>query len=308
MQLFGGAQLLVLQLAQVLEPGVLQLKLLELRLLRLELLLRLVEALIQFGAGFGRQRRHAGGLVLQQLVRFARLFGLVERAAAEAGVERGVGELFQQFAAFVVVGLEEGTELALGEQHGAGELLEVQAQYGFELGFEFDFLAGQQLILIDVAQALATGLQLAAGFFPGAVGFPARAVATAVDADEIHFGIAFAGAATQQRARVAGADFAIGVRRFGGHLRIAQTGHGAKQRQAQGIEQGAFTGAGGPGDGEQTSAGQGFGGEVDLKRPGQGGEVFQADREDLHGCSLSICTSCSSSAKSFSVCSSTSLP
>ncbi|MNG36560.1 hypothetical protein D3C84_1236290 [compost metagenome] len=52
-QLFSGAQLFFLQLAQVFEPGVLQLKLLELRLLRLQLLLRLIEALIQFGAGFG---------------------------------------------------------------------------------------------------------------------------------------------------------------------------------------------------------------------------------------------------------------
>ncbi|MOA28038.1 hypothetical protein D3C78_1489550 [compost metagenome] len=52
LQLFAGGQMLVLQSTQVLEPGVLQFKLLELCLLGLELLLRLVEALIQFGASF----------------------------------------------------------------------------------------------------------------------------------------------------------------------------------------------------------------------------------------------------------------
>ncbi|MNH89105.1 hypothetical protein D3C81_623020 [compost metagenome] len=286
----------------------LQFQLLELRLLEFQLLLRRIEALIQFRPGFGRQRRDTAGLILQQLVGFASFFGLVEGATAETGVERGVGEFFQQFAAVVVIGLEERAELALRQQHGTGELFEVQSQRGFELSLVFTFLAGQQLILIDIAQALATGLQLAAGLFPGAIGFPARAIMATVDADEIDFGIAFAGAATQQGARVAGADFAIGVRHLGVAPGVVQSRYGAEQRQAQGVEQGAFTGARGAGDGEQSGAGQRFGGEVDFKRPGQRGEVFKADRENFHGCSLSSCTSCSSSAKSLRVCSSTSLP
>ncbi|MNP25713.1 hypothetical protein D3C76_1185340 [compost metagenome] len=164
------------------------------------------------------------------------------------------------------------------------------------------------MILIEVAQALATGLQLATGLFPGAIGFPACAITTAIDTDEIHFGITFAGAAAQQGAGVAGADFAIGVRHLGVTPGVVQARDCAEQGQAQGVEQGALARAGGAGDGEQSGAGQRFGGEVDFKRPGQGGEVFQADGEDLHGCSSSICTSCSSSAKSLRVCSSTSLP
>jgi hypothetical protein len=239
---------------------------------------------------------------------FAGLLGLVEGPATQAGVQRRVGEFFQQFAAVVVISLEEGAELALRQQHGAGELFKVQAQRGFELGLVFAFLTGQQLILIDIAQALATDLQLATGLFPGTIGFPASTITATVDTDEIHFGVAFAGAATQQGARVTGADFAVGVRHLGVATGVVQARHGTEQGQAQRVEQGAFAGAGGAGDGEQSRAGQGFGGEVDFKRPGQGGEVLQADGEDLHGCSSSICTSCSSSAKSFNVCSSTSLP
>ncbi|MNM74800.1 hypothetical protein D3C81_865650 [compost metagenome] len=241
-------------------------------------------------------------------MRLAGLLGLVEGPTTEASVERGVGEFFQQFAAVVVVGLEERAELALRQHHRAGELFEIQPQRGFELSLVFAFLAGEQLILIDVTQALAAGLQLAGGLVPGAIGFPAGAVTAAVDSDEIHFRIAFTRAATEQGTRVAGSDFAIGVRHLGIAAGVVQARYGAKQRQAQGIEQGAFAGAGGAGDGEQSGTGQGFGGEVDFKWPGQGGEVFQADREDFHGCSLSICTSCNSSAKSLRVCSSTSLP
>ena len=48
-----------------------------------------------------------------------------------------------------------------------------------------------------VAQALAAGLQLAAGFFPGAIGLPASPVAAPVDAAKIHFGITVTGATAQ---------------------------------------------------------------------------------------------------------------
>ncbi|MNU95406.1 hypothetical protein D3C71_854200 [compost metagenome] len=308
LKLLGRCELSVLQLTQILEPGVLLLKLFELCLLQFLLLLRFVEARIQFCTDLRRQRRHTAGLILQQFVSLASLLGLVEGATTETGVERRVGEFLQQFAAVVVVGLEECAELALRQHHRAGELFEIQPQRGFELSLVFAFLAGEQLILIDVTQALAAGLQLASGLVPGAIGLPAGAVAAAVDADEIHFRIAFTRAATQQGARVAGSDFAVGVRHLGVAAGVVQARYGAKQRQAQGIEQGAFTSAGGAGDGEQSGTGQGFGGEVDFKWPGQGGEVFQADREDFHGCSLSICTSCNSSAKSLRVCSSTSLP
>ena len=272
------------------------------------MLLRLGEALIQFGAGLGLQRGDADCLVLQQLVRVLGFLGLVECALAQAGVEGGVGEFLQQFAAFVVIGFEKGAELALGQHHGTGELFEVQAQACFELDLVIPFLAGQQLVAVQVTQALAAGLQFAGGLFAGAVGFPAGAVAAPVDADKVDFGIALTGATAQQGARVAGGNLAVSIRHLGIAAGVVQSWHGAKQGQAQGVEQGAFAGAGGAGDGEQASAGQGLGGKVQLEGAGQGGEVFQADGEDFHGCSPSCWTSCSSTAKSLRVCSSASLP
>ncbi len=44
--------------------------------------------------------------------------------------------------------------------HGAGELLEVQAQGQFQLGLVFGFLAGQQLVAVQVNQALAAVLPI----------------------------------------------------------------------------------------------------------------------------------------------------
>lgn len=193
------------------------------------------------------------------------------------------------------------------QQHGAGELLEIQAQGQFQLGLVFGFLAGQQLVAVQVDQALAAVLQLAAGLVAGAVGFPARAVATAADANEIHLGIAAAGAASNEGARVADGNVRVGIRHFR-LAGVAQPRHGAKQRQAQRVEQGAFTGPGGACDRKQPGAGQGLGGKVDLERAGQRGQVLQADGKNFHGCSSSCCTSWSNTAKSFKVCSSTSLP
>jgi len=271
-------------------------------------LLRFVELSVQFGTGFGFQGGNAHSLVFELLERFPGFFGLVEGTFAQARIKGRVGELFQQFTALVVIGLEKGAEFALRQHHRTGELFEVQAQARFELDFVIAFLAGQQLIAVQVAQTLAAGLQLAGGLLAGAVGFPAGAVAAPVDTDKIHFGIAFTGAAAQQGARVAGGDFTVGIRHFGIATGVVQPWHGAKQGQAQGVEQGAFTGAGGAGNGEQAGTGQRFGGKVQFKGARQGGKVFQANGEDFHGCSPSSCTSCSNTAKSLRVCSSTSLP
>ncbi len=146
--------------------------------------------------------------------------------------------------------LRKALNSLLRQQRRAGELFEVQAQGQLQLGLVFGFLARQQLVAVQVDQALPAVLQLAAGFVAGAVGFPARTVAAAVDADKVDLGIPAAGAASQQRARVADGNIAVGV----GHLGlagIAQAWHGTEQRQAQRVEQGTFAGAGRPGNREQ---------------------------------------------------------
>ncbi|MNE00697.1 hypothetical protein D3C80_931130 [compost metagenome] len=128
-----------------------------------------------------------------------RLFGflaLAVGAAAQLAVDRRVGKLFQQLAALFVIGLEEGAELALGQHHRTGELFEVQAQARLDQLLVFGLaLVAQQLVAVQVVQALAAALQLAVGFVAGAVGFPACAIATAIDTDEVDFGKTAAGAA-----------------------------------------------------------------------------------------------------------------
>ncbi|MET3717512.1 hypothetical protein ABMD26_003760 [Pseudomonas sp. PvP001] len=289
-------------------PLLLLFHLLEMRLVLPQLLAGGVKFQIQRFARFGGQWRDTGGLVLPVLELLAGVAALFEGAFAQARIERGVGELFQQFAAFVVVGFEKGTEFALRQHHRTGELLEVQPQAGFQQLLVFTFLAGEQLVIVQIAQRLPAVLQLARRFVPCPVGLPARAIATTVDAEEIHFRIARPGTPTQQGARVVAADFTVGVGHLGTLRRIAQARYGAKQRQAQGVEQGALARAGGAGDGEQTGAGQRFGGEVQFERACQRGEVLQADGQNLHGVSPSSCTSCNNCAKSSRVCSSTSLP
>ncbi|MNM49361.1 hypothetical protein D3C81_603640 [compost metagenome] len=134
-------------------------------------------------------------------------------------------------------------------------------------------------------QALATALQFAVGLVAGAIGLPACAVAATIDADEVDFGKAAARATAQQGTRVTGKDVAVDFRQLGFPADVAQPRYGAEQRQAQGIEQGALAGTGRPGDGEQASAGQRFGGEIDFERTGQRCQVLQADGENFHGCS-----------------------
>lgn len=137
------------------------------------------------------------GLFLQVVVSLAGFPSLAERTLAEAGVDRRVGELFQQLAALTVVGLEEGAELALGQHHRAGELLEVQAEAGLDQLLVLVLAAAEQLFAVQVVETLAAVLQLTGGFFAGAVGFPAGTVAAAVDADEVHFGETTASATAQ---------------------------------------------------------------------------------------------------------------
>nr|GFD58656.1 hypothetical protein [Tanacetum cinerariifolium] len=83
---------------------------------------------------------------------------------AKLAVDGGVRELFQQFAALLVVGLEEGAELALRQHHGTGELLEVKPQPGFKQGLVFGLvLAAENLLAVQIGQGLTTGLKLFCG-------------------------------------------------------------------------------------------------------------------------------------------------
>ncbi len=283
LQLLACRFALVFQALQFAEP-------LPLRFQRLELLLQrfqFVELSLMFALQFVTLLRlqwlQAAGLLLQTGEAFLRLLGGLEGGLAEAAVEAGIGELFQEGAALVVVGLEEGGKFALRQQHGAGELGQGQPKAGFEQFLEFAFLAaGQERAAVEIRKALAAGLQAAVDLLAGALDLPACAVAVTVDADEIDLGVAAAAAAAQQVALVATADLGI----YLGHLvqrrNAVEPRRAAEQRQAQGVENGALAGTGGPGDGEQPGAGQGFGGEIDDLLTGQRRQVLQADGEDFH--------------------------
>jgi len=162
LQLLAGGFALAFQALQLAEP-------LPLGFQYLELLLQLLQ-FVELGPMFALQcftllrfqRLQAAGLLFQAGQAFLRLLGGLEGGLAEAAVEAGIGEFFQQGAALVVVGLEEGGKLALRQQHGAGELGQGQAQTGFEQLFEFALLAaGQERAAVQVGEALAAGLQAA---------------------------------------------------------------------------------------------------------------------------------------------------
>ncbi len=303
-----GRELFVTQTVQLGQPLLFDFQLPLLCLMGLELLLRIAQALLQFSQQFRGQRDDVAGLRGQGFQGVFGFLALAVGASTELTVDRGIGQLLQQLAALLVIRLEERAELALGEHHGAGELFEIQAQAVFDQLLEFAFaLVAEDLLAVQISQGLTTGLQFFGGIVARAIGFPARAITPLIDADEVHLGVTAARTTAQQGTRVAGGDVAVDVRDLG-LADVAQPRNRAEQRQAQGIEQGAFARAGRAGDGKQSGAGQRLGCEIDFKGAGQRGQVFQADGEDFHGCSLSCWTSRSSVAKSVSVCSSTSLP
>ena len=85
-------------------------------------------SMFQFGAGLG-----FGGQIVGEAI-FQPIYRLLGRAGAAVGghgnlrVLGGTGQPLQQIAALVVVGLEKGGELALGQQDGASELVEGKPQ------------------------------------------------------------------------------------------------------------------------------------------------------------------------------------
>ncbi len=98
-----------------------------------------------------------GGSVVGQL-RFQSIHGLPGLAGTAVGghgdrrVLGGAGKALQQVAALIVIGLEEGGELALGEQHGAGELVEGEPQALWQQAVELALLGSEQPVVFEVAQ------------------------------------------------------------------------------------------------------------------------------------------------------------
>ncbi len=212
LQLLACGFALVFQALQFAEPLPLGFQLLELLLQLLQFFELGLMFALQYFTLLGLQRLQAAGLLFKASQALLRLLGGLERGLAEATVEAGIGELFQQGATLVVVGLEERGKLALRQQHGAGELGQGQPQARFQQFLELAlFTAGQERAAVEIGEALAAGLQFAVDLLFGTPDLPARAVAVAVDADEIHLGVTCATASAQQVALIAAADFGLHV-------------------------------------------------------------------------------------------------
>ena len=92
------------------------------------------------------------------------------------------------------------------QQHGAGELLERQANALRDLGQHLAVGATQRLQARQLMQRHGGFLQAAVGLAPGAPHGPAGAQRLLVGADKVHLGITLGAAAPQQVTRVLLAD------------------------------------------------------------------------------------------------------
>mgnify|MGYP000872243586 CR=1 FL=1 len=162
--------------------------------------------------------------------------------------------------------------------------LERQADAFLYFFLDFRLGAADGLQRGQLVQAHGRGLQRALGLGARAAHAPARAVACAVIADEVHLRIAFRRAAAQQGTRILRADGFLAHVGQGAAApqHLEQTRRGVVQGQAQGVEQGALARARGAADGKQAGRRQRFLLEVDFKFAGQRGQVLAADFEDFH--------------------------
>jgi hypothetical protein len=266
------------------------------------------QALLETEAAcIGLRQRGLGGAVVgvEQSARVRRQRGLVlqacreaphrflfqapafERAPRDVAIDGAAGQGFEQFAALVFIGAEEGREFVLGQQHRARKLFERQTDAPFDLAQHFGLGAAQRLQTGQLVQTHAGRLQRAAGTVARAPHAPARAITLAVVADEIDFRIGFGGAAPQQRAAVGhGQHFFADVRQVvAGARAFDEARGGVVQGQAQSVEQGALAGAGRAADREQAARRQRLALEIDFEVAGQRRQIAAADAQDLHAAS-----------------------
>ncbi len=232
---------------------------------------------LQLGALFVAEQLDPFGAGAQLVKADLHLAGLLEHPLRNLPVDLGAGQLFQQLGALVGVGLEKSGETALGQQHGFGKALEIQAGEALGLAQLLVDLVGDDLPVCRGQFDLGR-LQRAIGLVAGAALAPEGAVANALDL-EFDLGQAVGGVPGHQL---------VGAGRDRTHARRAVI-----QRQADGIEQRGLARAGWPGNGEQAVVLERLGGEIDLPLAFQRIEVFQAQAQDFHASpSRSSLTTC----------------
>jgi len=271
---FGGFDFLF-ALGQIEAPLALTLGLL---VLALEVGLLRIEAggfALHGGTLLVGEQFHAVGAGLELLEPAPGGARLLENLARNFAIDFGAGQFLQQFGAFVGCRVEEGGETALGEQHRLGEAWKVEAG---DLGDALQFVAGlgaedgAVAICIERRQFHLGRLQCAVHLVAGAALAPEGAVDGA-----LHFKLDFrqaVGGVPRHDVVVGGRD-GLQARRL------------VVKREADGIEQRRFAGAGRAGDGKQAAVAKGRPGEVDAPFTLERIEVLQAQAEDLHAASPS---------------------
>ena len=214
----------------------------------------------------GAEQGHAGGLGFELVKLLLGFAGLLKHFFGDFAVDLGAGEFFQQFGALVGAGVQKGGKTALRQQHGFGEARKVQPRDGLN-AFELVVGLGAENLARAGGEFDLGGLQGAVDFVAGAALAPEGAVDGAFDLKR-HLRQAVGG--------VAGHDVV-------GRGRDAFEARGlVVQRQANGVQQGRFAGAGGAGDGEQAVVHKRRLGEVHRPLAFERVEVFEAQGEDFH--------------------------
>ncbi len=111
---------------------------------------------------------------------------------------------------------------------------------------------------------------------------PYGGVDGSVAAFESDFGGAEGASSAEEVARVGLADLLFCVVEFCVPFAGAETRGPVVEGEAEGVEEGGFTGSGWAGDGEESGGGEGRGGEVDGVASFEGREIFDGDAPDFH--------------------------
>ena len=222
---------------------------------------------LQLGALRFIEQLHALGAAFQHIECLFGSLGALVDLLGYLPVNLGAGQLLQQLGALVGIGFEKRRKAALGQQHGLGEALEIEAGQLSGETFLLADLVGEYFAIGDTCQLDLGRLQRTVDLVARAALAPEGAVALPLDL-ELDLGQAVGGMPRHQL---------VATGRQRAHARRAVV-----QRQANGVEQGGLARTGRPGDGEQAATGERLGSEVDLPLALEGIEVLEAQAEDFH--------------------------
>ncbi len=120
----------------------------------------------------------------------------------ERGVDVRSGEPLQEQGAFIRIRADEGFKIALRQQHRAAELFRRQTDDGTDRRQRFGAGAAHPIAGVEPFEGVIVVLQPSIGAPTCSLDRPAGAVGCAARHGEIHFGMAFARAVAQDRARI----------------------------------------------------------------------------------------------------------